>query len=182
MLQAGATATALLLLGLVLLALAMWVWRVTSPQTFTGKAIVLILLAALTAAPLTLFPSSIMQPASVEKDEGALSYDPAKLDSLREEGKPVFVYVTAAWCITCKVSERVALNDKSVKDFFASEGITTMVADWTSEDPAITAFLEQYGRAGVPLYVYYPADGSAPRILPQLLTPATVIDHLKGES
>lgn len=182
MLQAGATATALLLLGLVLLAFALWIWRAVSPQTFTGKAIVLILLAAMTTAPLALFPSSIMQPAAVEQQEGTLSYDPAKLESLRAEKKPVFVYATAAWCITCKVNERVALNDQSVKDFLVAEGITTMVADWTSEDATITAFLEQYGRAGVPLYVFFPADGSAPRILPQLLTPATVIENLKGEA
>jgi len=30
--------------------------------------------------------------------------------------------------------------------------------------------IESFGRAGVPLYIFYPAGGGAPRVLPQILT------------
>ena len=41
------------------------------------------------------------------------------------------------------------------------------------------AFLAQHGRNGVPLYLYYPPrTGALPVVLPQLLTPGTVLDAL----
>ena len=50
--------------------------------------------------------------------------------------------------------------------------------DWTRQDPAITEYLRQNGRDGVPLYVFYPANGGPPAILPQILTENTVIAAL----
>ena len=32
--------------------------------------------------------------------------------------------------------------------------------DWTRQDPAITAFLREHGRDGVPLYVFFPPGAS----------------------
>ena len=102
-----------------------------------------------------------------------------KLDQYRAEGKAVFVNATAAWCITCKVNERVALRDVAIADAFAAQDITYLVADWTNRDEEITQWLERYDRSGVPLYVYYPPNGGDAVILPQLLTPTIVIDSLK---
>jgi thiol:disulfide interchange protein len=44
-----------------------------------------------------------------------------------------------------------------------------MVGDWTRPDPAIAKFLEERKRAGIPLYLFYAADGSVTE-LPQILT------------
>jgi thiol:disulfide interchange protein DsbD len=49
-----------------------------------------------------------------------------------------------------------------------------MKGDWTNEDPAISAFLQQYRSPGVPLYVVFPKDGGAGRKLPTVLTYALV--------
>jgi thiol:disulfide interchange protein DsbD len=88
----------------------------------------------------------------------------------------VFVNLTASWCITCLVNERVALNRNEVADAFRQAGITYLKGDWTSQDERITALLAQFGRSGVPLYVFYPAGaGSRPVVLPQLLTPGVVL-------
>ena len=46
--------------------------------------------------------------------------------------------------------------------------------DWTRRDPAITRYLAAHGAAGVPLYVWYPASGAEPVVLPQVLTPDTL--------
>ncbi len=51
------------------------------------------------------------------------------------------------------------------------------MGDWTRQDPAITAFLHAYGRNGVPLYVYFPAQG-APQVLPQILTQAAILAQI----
>jgi thiol:disulfide interchange protein len=95
-------------------------------------------------------------------------------------GRPVFVDVTADWCITGKLNERVALADRAVVAAFASNGVATLRADWTRQDPAIRRILEANGRAGVPLYLFYPRPGrpgerSAAIVLPQILTAATIL-------
>lgn len=106
-------------------------------------------------------------------DAAHVAYSPVALQQLRDAGKPVLVDATAAWCLSCKVNERVALSPESMQQFFREHQVTIMVADWTSTDPDITAYLASFGRNGVPLYVYYPPHGQ-PVVLPQILTPALV--------
>jgi len=108
-------------------------------------------------------------------------FSPERLDALRASGKPVFVNVTAAWCVTCLVNERVALRSAAVADAFAKKGVVALRADWTNRDPAISRMLGSLGRNGVPLYVLYPSGaraGAPPSLLPQILTEGAVIDAL----
>lgn len=106
-------------------------------------------------------------------------YSESALADLRAAGKPVLVDATAAWCLTCKVNERVALRPARVQRFLKDEGITLMIADWTARDATIAAYLATFGRNGVPLVVFYPPGGS-PVILPQVLSPSIVMDTLRG--
>ena len=100
---------------------------------------------------------------------GAERFSEARLAQLRGEGRPVFLYFTADWCITCKVNEGGALASGEVADSFRTRGISVLEGDWTLGDAAIGRFLERHGRSGVPLYLYYPPRGEA-RVLPQVLT------------
>lgn len=100
----------------------------------------------------------------------------AALSEARASGKPVFVWFTADWCVTCKVNESVAIEREAVRDAFAAAGVVTMVGDWTVRDEAITAFLTQQGVAGVPLYLWYAPGVSAPQQLPQVFTQDLLID------
>jgi thiol:disulfide interchange protein len=102
------------------------------------------------------------------------------LTSARASGKPLFVYFTADWCLSCKANEAAAIDRESVRDAFDHAGVKLLVGDWTSGDPAITRFLEQHGRSGVPLYLWYPARGGQPRVLPQILSPDLLIGLAKG--
>jgi thiol:disulfide interchange protein DsbD len=104
-------------------------------------------------------------------------YSPTRLAALRAEGRPVFVDMTAAWCVTCLVNERVALGPKSVRDAFAADHVAYLKGDWTRQDPDITAFLRANHRDGVPLYLLYPATGT-PIVLPQILTERTMLSAL----
>jgi thiol:disulfide interchange protein DsbD len=92
------------------------------------------------------------------------------------------VNLTAAWCITCNVNERVALRSSAVVQAFQARGIAYLKGDWTKANPEITAFLEHFGRAGVPLYLFYPGQGAEPRVLPQLLTAGLVLDGIKPQA
>ncbi|WP_338665720.1 protein-disulfide reductase DsbD domain-containing protein [Pararoseomonas sp. SCSIO 73927] len=100
----------------------------------------------------------------------------ARLAALRAEGRPVFVNLTAAWCITCRVNERVALETEATRAAFARAGVAALTGDWSRGDPAITALLREQGREGVPLYLLYPPGGGAPVVLPQILTERMVVD------
>jgi thiol:disulfide interchange protein len=110
---------------------------------------------------------------------GAEPWSEARVARYLAQGKPVFAYFTADWCLTCKVNEAAAIDRSEVRDAFKQAGVTVLAGDWTNGDPAITRFLETRGRAGVPLYLWY-RPGEAPEELPQVLTPAMLIDRARG--
>jgi thiol:disulfide interchange protein len=93
----------------------------------------------------------------------------------------VLVDMSAAWCITCLVNERVALDNGDVQAALRARHAVIMTGDWTDRDPAITAYLEAHQRDGVPLYVYYPPGHAVPIVLPQILTPSVVRRALRDE-
>ena len=107
---------------------------------------------------------------AVSADAG-IPFSADKLARLRAEGRPVFVYFTADWCLTCKVNEKSAIETDLARAAFKAGGVTMMVGDWTNGDPVITRFLNENGASGVPLYLYYPKGGGEPQKLPQILTP-----------
>ena len=108
---------------------------------------------------------------------GASAWSEAAVASARASGKPVFVYFTADWCLTCKVNEAGAIDRDETRAAFGKAGVKVLVGDWTNGDPAITRFLESRGRAAVPLYLWYPAGGGEPEELPQVLTPGLLSER-----
>jgi len=126
-----------------------------------------------TAAWLIWVLVQLVNPTPMKLENGHETYSAARLSELRAQNKPVLVDATAAWCLTCKVNERVALKPPEMQQFFREKNITLMIADWTNADPEITKYLASFGRNGVPLVVYYPPQGE-PKILPQVLTPSIV--------
>jgi thiol:disulfide interchange protein len=102
------------------------------------------------------------------------------LQAALASGNPVFVDFTADWCITCKTNERFALDTPKVREAFSKRNVVVLRADWTKGNPEITQILNQYGRAGVPMYLVYPGGnkGLPPVLLPELITSQTVLDAL----
>ena len=175
--QIDANGVALALVMLVAVGFSVWAVGLSQRGAYTFRWVALAgaVLAALTFAPL-----ATSEPASTPKAATTASwveYSPEKLAQLTSEGKPVFVDFTAAWCVTCQVNKRVALNTDKVISRFAAEGIVRMKADWTNRDERITQALAQFGRNGVPLYVLYDATGK-PTVLPEILTEGTVLAAL----
>ena len=85
------------------------------------------------------------------------------------------------WCVNCKVNERVVLSTDAVQRRSRRSNARFLTADWTDGAADITALLKKFGRAGVPLYVIYPADRSRePIVLPELLTQQLVVDGLRS--
>lgn len=131
---------------------------------------------ALVAVAIALVPE---RSASTRVEAGAETWSEARVASYVQQGKPVFAYFTADWCLTCKVNEAAAIDRSEVRDAFRKAEVKVVVGDWTSGDPAITRFLESRARAGVPLYLWY-APGKAPEELPQVLTPTMLISRAQA--
>jgi thiol:disulfide interchange protein/DsbC/DsbD-like thiol-disulfide interchange protein len=95
-------------------------------------------------------------------------WEAGRVDQLLASGQPVFVDFTAAWCVTCQYNKKTTLANTAVLDAFRGKNVAMLRADWTRRDPAITAALQQLGRNGVPVYVFY-KKGSAPVVLSEVL-------------
>jgi thiol:disulfide interchange protein DsbD len=67
-----------------------------------------------------------------------------------------------------------------VLEEFAAKNIATLKADWTNQDPKITAELARFGRSAVPFNLIYFPGKDQPTVLPELLTAGTVLDALKN--
>jgi thiol:disulfide interchange protein len=167
--QAGVDGMAVGLAAALLLAFGLW-WAGARQARGRGFAPALPALGVAGALALTLAPVSA--PAAAQAGAlGAAPFSMAALGAAQAAGKPVFVYFTADWCITCKVNERAAIDRAEVAAAFRKAGVTVLVGDWTRGDPEIGRFLAGQGRSGVPLYLFYRPGSTAPEELPQVLTP-----------
>jgi len=173
---------ALVSAAMIALALAAWLWTTTRNLSARGRgigAVVALLVLAGGLYGVSLLRDASATPAAQTSKLGE-PFTAAKLASLRAANRPVFVDATAAWCITCLVNEEAVLSQPGVKSAFAAKNVAYLVADWTNQDPEVTALLKENGRSGVPLYLYYAAGARTPIILPQVLTQGTVLGAVGG--
>jgi thiol:disulfide interchange protein DsbD len=189
--QAGPQGVATALAGLVVIAFAAWLHRVGLDARSRARRAAMAGVVALALGAVAL--GTLATPAvSSRRDppppaEGAdwAPFSPQRLAEARATGKPVLVNVTAAWCLTCLVNERVALGSSAVAEALARKGVVTLKADWTNRDPAITRMLGAFGRNGVPLYLLYPAGATGgpaaaePTVLPQILSETVVVEAIE---
>ncbi|MDO9710259.1 protein-disulfide reductase DsbD family protein [Paracraurococcus lichenis] len=179
--QAGSDGLALLLAGAVLIGFAAWVLGTAQRSGGKGRWAGRALAGVAAVAALALLPGlAAAPPREAAAEAGAEPWSAARVTALQAEGRPVFVNMTAAWCITCKVNEQLVLKSAPVQAAFAGRNIATLKGDWTNGDAAIGALLREHGREGVPLYLLYPAGGGAPQVLPQVLTEGIVLRALDG--
>jgi thiol:disulfide interchange protein len=178
--QVGAAGLLAALIGLVLVGFAAWTWErghgAGPVGAWIARGTAVAALAALAILTLGLDRDRAGTASAGLGNEG---FSQARLDGLLAQGKPVFVNMTAAWCITCQVNERAALRSDAVQGALKARGITYLKGDWTNQNPEITRLLEHHGRSGVPLYLLYAGAGE-PTVLPQILTPGLVLEALNA--
>ncbi len=187
---AGGTAVIALLAALLAAGIGAWAWgrwggidRSRRTRLLAGAcALVLAVGGPVGAAEygraLQVAPEAGLSQAPSPAAAGWEAWSQDRVDQLRRDGVPIFVDFTARWCLSCQVNERVALANDAVMKRFAALGVHLLRADWTAGSDLIAAGLSSFGRASVPLYVYYPSHADEPVLLPELLTPGIVLSAL----
>ena len=165
--------TALVFLGMAAWMLGRWGWDPASQSLRRRARFASLALACLTLGLLIHGLGQLGASAGIAWQ----AYSQEKVEEARRQGHPVFVDFTADWCLSCKFNEKVALRNATVEARFRQLGMVAFKADWTARDAAISDILASFGRSGVPLYVYYP-KGKDADVLPELITPQVVMEHL----
>ena len=191
----GVDQMALLLCCFLVLAIAGWAlgrW----PAKWASRIAAVVLIALGLAIPLSQTRGMGRTGATAQSGTGQTNaaaangaelvwqpYSQQALDAARASGHPVFLDFTAAWCLSCQFNERAVLRSSDVENALRAHNFVLLKADWTNGDPVITQKLASLGRAGVPTYVLYPANaGSAPDVLPELLTKGLVLAAIERDA
>lgn len=159
-----------LLVACVLLGMGLW-WSNSSGLKRLSSLIALLLCAGTTYASLTLERTD---------SNAAPAFSRSHLAETVSGANPVFVDVTADWCITCIANEKAVLETNGIQQAFQQQGVIYYVIDWTNYDPAVAKFLEEFQRNGIPFYLVYPGNNRPPQVLPQILTKQIVLDAIKA--
>lgn len=112
---------------------------------------------------------------------GTPAWQPWQLHAIEThlaKGQPVFVDVTADWCITCKVNKALVLNSGDIRAAFKAKNTVMLQADWTLPDSEIADYLASFGRFGIPFNILYYPDGRPPVIFDELLTKEKIVSAL----
>jgi thiol:disulfide interchange protein DsbD len=170
--QTGVDIVIAICVGLILMVMAIWLWQLAGRNH--SHNLTKVLAAGLFVAAIA-YPSFKLEGNDPLKWQ---DYSPERLAALRQSGEAVFINLSADWCITCLVNERIAMGDAFYKAL-EDNNITYLKGDWTHKDPQITQLLNQYNRNGVPLYLVFPKGSGPAEILPQLLTKTSLIEALE---
>lgn len=174
---------AALALAIAVTALLVLTWGARGVRK-AGRAAGMVALAAVSVALVIVLPG-FQVAGGARAEAGLLEAEPfseAALARARAEGRPVFVWFTADWCLTCKVNEGAAIEREATRDAFDKAGVVVLRGDWTRRDEPITRFLTAQGTAGVPLYLWYPAGSARAEQLPQVLTPGLLAQLARGSA
>ncbi len=176
--QSGSYGVLLILLGMLSISFCVWLLHLQSKgKARTSINIVLLLFIIMPILSLIYIKDTSNNIASSQNTYSfGQPFSEEKLSELLQGDEPIFVEMTAAWCITCKINHAIALNTDETKSLFKEKNVHYLIGDWTNKDDEITKYLDQFNRNGVPIYVLYGArnsqTGKRPEaiILPQILS------------
>lgn len=105
-----------------------------------------------------------------QADRIFIEFDEEKIDEYINQGKVVFIDVTADWCLTCKFNKYRVLYDKSVIQRLEQDDIVAMRADITKPNLKVMAFINSHNRYAIPFNVIYGANAKNGLLTSELLS------------
>ena len=174
--QTDTTVLSLVVVGLIFISIGIWINQILV-QLKSGRSYSLLKVIAVAM----IIPALALPLMNEEEREGTvlwIDYDANTLATLRAEGRPVFINLTADWCITCLANEKVAFTEMFYTEM-EKNNIVYLKGDWTNQDKEITSLLNEHNRNGVPLYLMYPKNGGSPEVLPQILLEQTLLEAIR---
>jgi thiol:disulfide interchange protein DsbD len=180
--QAGSDSVVAVALGATVLAFGIWLAKKIGSGT-AGKAIVAAVILLALVGPIWM--TTMSRPAAAEgslasaPEPGHAAWSPDTVKKLQAENRVIFVDFTARWCVTCQVNKG-AMNSAEARKAFADHNVAFLEADWTNRNDEIAQELAKHERAGVPLYLVYPANGGEPAVLSQILTPGEIAKSIEA--
>ncbi|RYZ67097.1 MAG: DUF255 domain-containing protein [Proteobacteria bacterium] len=134
----------------------------------------LVMFIALKSVQLIVQSKAPVGAESVHAAEGWKPWSKSSMDQAIQSGRPVLVNLTADWCVTCKVNEKLVFGRDDTQAYLKSKNVEALLGDWTSSDPEITKYMQELGRNSVPVYVLYMKGSRSGKILPQILSLETL--------
>ena len=180
--QISAERLAFFQIALLLMALLIWWRQAVLTRPGWRKAGLLAVLAAIVLSLALVNGDTAGATRSVGSANRLIewsTFDRAQAERLANDGRLVFVDVTADWCFTCKVNERLALETEDVARVFAEHDVVAMKADWTNRSDEITRFLAHHGRYGIPFYLLY-RPGEEPHLFGELITSREIVEVVEA--
>ena len=180
--QSGIDGAAALLMILVALAMLLWALGLSGRARLgLGAAAAAALLALLVNLGPNVTRLEVAASANSTAQAGGRwqPWSAQAVQAALDEGRPVFVDFTAAWCVTCQYNKKTTLANQQVLAALDAAGVRTFRADWTRRDAVISAELQKLGRSGVPTYVLH-ARGRAPRVFNEVLGADELLDSVKA--
>ncbi len=166
--QSGIDGAGALLVLLVAMSMVIWAFTLRGRSRSVAATFAVASLAFVAWAAGPYVTRSQAATASTQASDLWQPWDQSRVDQLVAAGEPVFVDFTAAWCVTCQYNKKTTLANQDVLADLSAKKVVLLRADWTRRDPAITAALQQLGRNGVPVYVFY-RQGRPPVVLSEVL-------------
>ena len=174
--QTDTTVLSLVVVGLIFISMGIWINQILvqlkSRRSYSFLKVIAVAM---------IIPALALPLMNEEETEGTvlwINYDSKTLATLRAEGRPVFINLTADWCITCLANEKVAFTEMFYTEM-EKNNIVYLKGDWTNQDKEITSLLNEHNRNGVPLYLMYPKNGGSPEVLPQILLEQTLLEAIR---
>lgn len=161
------------LFALVLISMAVWLYgHYNAPDASSGR----VRIAFAGALCIFVLGMNVGWPrAAAATDITWEKWSIQRVAELRAQGRHIYVDFTARWCATCQANKKLVFSSDAVKKFVRDNKVALLKADWTNNDPTITAELAKWQRSAVPFNLIYRADVPEPIVLPELLTPAVVL-------
>lgn len=185
--QAGVHTMALFSAALVLMSFGIWILRLSSQGSSRGRdgflrpiaSVCVILLSLVVGIPDLSRVQATEVGNSLEQDIWQ-PFTSARFEELRSKGKPILLEVSAAWCLTCQINEKMVYSSSELARELKARGVVAMKADWTKRDSEISKLIEGFGHSGVPLAVLLRGDQEKPKVFSSLVTKEEILDALKA--